>query len=778
MSFNAVTVHNNFSRGQLDSDLDGRFDLPIYQSGSRLFRNFISNFKGNAIYRSGLENILKHQNGALVEFRFSLNQNYILFLGQNTMRFLSYDSNGVFGWVLDDNQNILELTTPYTIDEAKEISQRNTFTQNFDSMVICHENHPVYELTRLSANDFSFGVHSRQLDPFTITRASTIPVAAITREQFARFTINNHGYSVGDSFYVNGAVGMTQINGYTCGVIEVVDSNNVRVTINTAATLSNGTDAFGVYQGGAGAQLVTELRHPSVPLYYQSRLYLAATPEAITTIWASAAGNFAEFGIPTTVDDDDPLQFTVAELDSRIEWLFNGQNSLIIGTNNDIVAVNGGQVGEAISATSINVNTTDAEGSAAVAPIAKDALVFYVSNDRRNLLYFNYDLLSETFVARDANLLAYQLTLGGITKLRHARNREDLIFAIRGDGRFLTCNFSESENIIGWHEHGTNGLVRDIAQISNNEGEEQMFFLTERNGEFFIERQQEYKDFSERGDFFSGEGTNEDTARALEAEDDQAFYRTLAEEFKECIFVDNARVVSNLQTSDITFNPLISRIEVSGATPFTPADVGKDIVYKTKTGYESGRFQITQFITSSLVEVEVLQEPTTNEYNQWYLTFSTIGGLDDFNNQEVAVVADGGFLDVFTPTDGTIDLTTQFTSVVVGYKYRGIIQSFTLGFQLQGDNTQINQKALNRVGLRFYNTAGIRFGSNAYRLDPVQMLRQTDLNYLPPLPMNGTQDIRIADTLDRDKAFVLVQDQPLPATITAIILGANYEQYE
>ena len=39
------TSYNNFARGQIDHDMMGRYDLPIYRSGADLVENFITNFK-------------------------------------------------------------------------------------------------------------------------------------------------------------------------------------------------------------------------------------------------------------------------------------------------------------------------------------------------------------------------------------------------------------------------------------------------------------------------------------------------------------------------------------------------------------------------------------------------------------------------------------------------------------------------------------------------------------------------------------------------------------
>ena len=72
-----ATTRNNFARARLDKDLGGRYDLGIYNTGAEQFTNFISNFKGNAIYRAGLELQEAFQDCVFVEFEFSQEQSYL-----------------------------------------------------------------------------------------------------------------------------------------------------------------------------------------------------------------------------------------------------------------------------------------------------------------------------------------------------------------------------------------------------------------------------------------------------------------------------------------------------------------------------------------------------------------------------------------------------------------------------------------------------------------------------------------------------------------------------
>lgn len=749
-----TTSYSNFARGKVDHDMNGRIDLPIYNTASDDMRNFVTNFKGNGIYRTSFEYILTHEDCAFVEFKFSNNQNYVLVLYENTMRFLSYDGSGNFGWVLSGGTP-LEVTTPWTLAESKLISKTKSYTQNFDAMIICHPtNGEPQKLLRASSTSFTLKPYARKADPFISTAAATVNINAIT--QAATPTVTTaapHGLATGDRVTFASVGGMTEINAWTAAVT---------VTGSTTFTIDVNTSAFNAYTAGGTIAKVLTGDYPRTCLFSKGRLYYANTPNRITTLFASESGQYYIHTLPTSVTDTSALQVTISVISQEISWLYEGDNSLIPGAADGIVAVNGGGVGEPITSATVEASLTSADGASSVQPFRKDGYIFYMSENKRTLNYFSYDILTETFNAADANILSYDISRGGIEKLRSVKNRNNLIWAVC-NGTLVSCNFNKEENIIGWHTHSTNGTISDIAQISDNDGNQKLFVLAYRNSAFHIEVLTEYVEFKARGDFYTG----------VKATDDEAFYRYIAEQLKECRFLDCCSAYSDYHTETITYDSGTFRITASGAV-FSSGDVGKHIVYKTVTGYESGRFQILSYISSTVVVVDILQPPTSNTSASWYLTFTTVSGLDRFNGDEVGVVADGGYDTDYTVTGGTITLPNQTTHVVIGYKYRGLIKSFNLGFQVQGENTQTTMKAISRVGVRTVHSAGGKVGSSPYDLEDVQRMDGNELNYLPPLPMDGTTIISYVDDHDVNKCFYIVQDDPLPLHITNIFIEAHY----
>ena len=737
--------------------MNGRFDLPLYMTTAEIMRNFKSNFKGNALYRTGYEQMLVFQDCAFIEFEFSINQTYIVVAYANKFRFLSYDSLGNFGWVLDGSSAILEIATPYSLDQAKQIAKRKQYTQNDDAMQITLAGFAPRSLRRLSANSFELVVTSLKHCPFNLTYQATKTITAITNATNAQITVAAHGYVAGDTVRILAVVGMTGINNYTVGVVSVVDANNFTVSLNTTDTT-----IFAAYSSAGTAEKVLTASYPNLCRYYGPKLYYAATPLKITTIWGSEDAEYDHFEIPTSVLATSALEFTLAEISQEILSLYAGENSLIAFSAAGVVAINGGDINKAITAETIDTTLTSAPPASEVFPVSKDGFIFYMDSVKRRMLYFSYDLLTEKFKAEDANKLSYEITKGGIGKLRYKRDKEDFIYGLNETGTFQTLSFNAAENIIGWHSHTTEGTFIDIAQITDNNGAPQIFMLALRNSVYYIEREAEFVEFAKPEEFLTDD----------EDADKEAYYRLRAEQLKDCIYLDNAQITSNLKSNLITYDSGTGRVTATSAV-FSAGDVGKEIVYQTLTGYESGRFEITGYVSTTIVEVDVLQEPTANSYTNWFLTFSTITGLSSYNGQTLSVVADGAYYDDVEVSGGEIVLDKEVTHAVIGFGYTGIIKTFILGVIIQQYNTQQTFKVLNRLALRTTTSMGGKFGSSYYTLKDVQTLKQGDLNYLPARPLDGTETLPYLDKHEIDKQLYIVQDLPLPFTVTSVIVESD-----
>jgi hypothetical protein len=751
---NVVTSYQNFAQGQADHDMQGRFDLPIYFTALDRCFQFYTDFKGNFHYREGFEIVYEFQDCFFQEFRFSNNQNYLLCFYANTIRFLSYDSNNNLGWVLDGGSP-LEVYTPYTLEESKELD----FTQNRDVLTITHKNHLPTELTRRAANAFELTVPNFLGDPFDVTLDSSKGITVITQANPAQVTATAHGYSNGDVVKITSVGGMTEVNNKFF-IVEVVDADNYTIGVDSTA--------YTAYTSGGGGEKVDTFDAPALCEYYKGRRYFGRTPTRPTTIFASESGIYDNYVLPGTITAASPFILSLTDVSEQLEWLFGGDNSMIVGAGDGVVALNSGSVTEPISAETVEGNITKAEAVSSAQPLRKDSEVFYVGNTKRNIYAFSYDLLSESFLSQDVNVIGHDITESGVDKIRYKKDRYNLIWQKKANGNLLSLAYYKSSNevIRGWHEHATEGTFEDIAVIKDNNGDPKLFALVNRGGTYYIEVKAEPVEFVKLHNFYSGEDKKD--------EDRDAWYRKVAEQLKQCIYLDNAETFSNLQEANtITYDEGAGTVTASSSV-FSSGDVGKHIVYKTSTGYESGRFKITGYTSGTVVDVDVLQTPTSNTYDDWYLTFSSISGISRFNGKTVKIVTDGSVLGEYTISGGEQDLGQQVTHVVIGYGYRGLLKSFPMGFVSRGRNTQMTMKEINRVGLRCTTSLGGMFGTSMYRMQPVQKMTSLDLNYLPPYPIDRTIFVDMVDENEKDKYWYFVQDDPVPFTGNAIMIDGVF----
>lgn len=169
----AELVINNFTRGQLDHDMNGRFDLPLYFNGFEICKNFICNYKGNIKYRTGFElknKALNNTDNVLVEFRFNSSQSYLMEFAEKIIRFYSYDTNGKFGYVMKDGKE-LTLETDITLEQAKKLK----FAQRNDVLYLVMNEINPRKLTRKASNEFELtNVTATGLDFKTVGYPSSV----------------------------------------------------------------------------------------------------------------------------------------------------------------------------------------------------------------------------------------------------------------------------------------------------------------------------------------------------------------------------------------------------------------------------------------------------------------------------------------------------------------------------------------------------------------------------------------------------------------------------
>ncbi len=680
---------NNFSSGQIDRDIKGRFDLPLFQNGHEISRNFFHTIKGDCYYRTGFEFLDEIGHAALYEFKFNQTQSYLLVFRVEYIEFWSYNENNELVRVLDDEGQELTLIHPF----GTEVFNLN-MTQNCDVLYITHNdgNYPEYQLKRTASNKF-------ELNKTTYTNTGTASLSANSASE-------NHGY-------------------------------------------------------------------PCTCAFYENRLNRCSSTKYPTYLYGSKGGDYNN--ITTGTNTNDGYQFDLAEANSKALWLVSGVNSLLVGTAEGILTVNGGSVNAAITPSDIAAKLSCRVPVANVKPIVVDGYTFFVSANKRQLHLFEYDVLLEQFKPTNLSKANYEITKGGIKKLAYKFDRFGLIFALCGT-KLLSICFSNDEAVNSWSEFITKGEFIDICSVTRPDGDYDLFANIKReiNGitRYYLERLTETVEFSRMEDFVS-EFPDDVTAKEIleiKQNDEYCFYRKIAEELRDCNYLDCSIKYSGLHTEKISLDENILTCEEN---VFSTSDIGRRIWYKTISGCEYGSMDIVEYLAENKVRVNVLLQPTNNETSQWYLSATVFKGLEHLEGETVGVVGNGGYIGDFVVENGQIDITpanvNKVGTAIIGIKYKGILKSPNLGVQLQGTQTFSNMKNIYKIGLNLSFSAGGKVGDSLYYLEEIQDFNPEGLLDTPPLPIDDYKEINYEGDYSKEKHYFVVQDKPLPFHISAIV---------
>ena len=153
-------------------------------------------------------------------------------------------------------------------------------------------------------------------------------------------------------------------------------------------------------------------------------------------------------------------------------------------------------------------------------------------------------------------------------------------------------------------------------------------------------------------------------------------------------------------------------------------------------------------------------------------SITEMDGLERFEGQEVTVLADTNVYKNVPVEDGKITLEIEASSVLVGYPYRGIIETIPVELKYSSGNTTIgtNKKIVDGT-LTYYRTRGLQYGRDINHLYEIKPY--TSSTYSDYIPLEtGKLLLKIADGFNIENTFVIVQDNPLPALVQSITLGS------
>lgn len=272
---------------------------------------------------------------------------------------------------------------------------------------------------------------------------------------------------VGSVARING--GLCRITGITSSTI--ADAKILRELTATVAAPALAwslecpvwSDAFGYPRSGS---------------IYQQRLVAAGTAKQPRTVWGSRSGEPLHFERWT--NDDDAFAFTIDSDESTAIRFVSAGQELAVFTESAEYSMRGG-VEKPITPTNVRVKPESNHGCAQVRPVQINRETVFIQRAGRKVRAFGYRYDFDGFSSPDVSAIAEHITKGGVTSMTYAQEAEQMLWAARGDGAFLSCTVDRDQqpSVLAWAQHDTDGFVEWVASIPNGD-REQVWMIVRR----------------------------------------------------------------------------------------------------------------------------------------------------------------------------------------------------------------------------------------------------------------------------------------------------------
>lgn len=470
-NFPATTVQTAFASGELSPRLRGRTDIEQYFRGVARLRNFLVQKHGGLAKRPGTRFIANGKvNGdriRLVKFDFNDDQQYVLEYGNGYIRFFRYDTeDGSPIQLIDIGDVPTEISTSYPELDLPELK----FTQSADVQVITHTEHPPRTLTRVDADDvlassWAHGAISFVDGPYlpinatstTITPSATTGTVTLTASApiFAATDVSVRWVRL-----LHGAIwGWARVSAFTSAT--VVDALVFSPFGGTSATVNW---RLGVFDGIPG-------NWPSVAVFHQGRLWLAASNSEPQTLWGSVTGNYFTFS-PSQPDgtvlatsalnlsiDDDQV--------NAIRWMLSDRVGLVILTGGGEFVLSAGE-DRPITPTDVSIRRQSTYGANNLSRPAQigPSIIFWQGS--RKLRELAYSIENDRLGGPDLAILSEHIGQPGLGETAYSELPDSFLWTVLNNGTVACTSLEREQKVAAWHVHEfTEGFVESVAVIRN-----------------------------------------------------------------------------------------------------------------------------------------------------------------------------------------------------------------------------------------------------------------------------------------------------------------------
>ncbi len=388
--------------------------------------------------------------------------------------------------------------TPVSPFSAADLFAIN-YEQSADVMTLCHPSYAPRELRRSGATSWAFttitfapsigaptGV-SVAASPASGTPVSKYVVTAVES------TILEESVASGEVSVANDLAVGTNKNTVSWSAVTGATRYNVYKDKNGVHGYIGQTPDTSFEDNNITADLLTSPpenqtpftgsdNYPSTVSYHDQRRAFASTNNYPQTTWMSRSGTESNLSRSIPSQDDDSIQFSLASrqfnsirnmvaLDDLIiftsatEWKLYTQNS------------------DALTPSTIGLRPQSYVGCSAIRPIVSGDAILFLANHGGHCYDMNYSFETDKYKPRDISIVAphlfdnYTTVDWGFASVPHS-----VIWMVRNDGKMvgLTYLSGQKPDVLGWHQHSTDGEFESVAVIPESTDEQMTYAIIKR----------------------------------------------------------------------------------------------------------------------------------------------------------------------------------------------------------------------------------------------------------------------------------------------------------
>lgn len=267
---------------------------------------------------------------------------------------------------------------------------------------------------------------------------------------------------------------------------------SVKITAVDSATVAHGTEVRAVENEGVATSMWSAPAwggtrgYPRCGTFFQERLIMGGSKLQPQTMWGSKIGAYTDFSVSDPVVADDSFTKTLSSREAFTIVSMVPMNDLIVLTDCTEFRVRSAD-GGALTPLSFEAKSQSYDGAAGMIPEIVINRVFFVQAMSREIRDFAYSWESDGYTGTIVSLLANHLFDGRtVSALCWQRFPWSVLWCVCSDGTLLGCTYLREQEVIGWHQHATQGVFESICSIPSSEQDE-VFFIVKRGAKRFVE---------------------------------------------------------------------------------------------------------------------------------------------------------------------------------------------------------------------------------------------------------------------------------------------------